>query len=112
MKIEIDDMDMDQIMGPALLEAIEMTYDEIVGLQSQDLESYQQEDLDYDLQLLPALKTVYKYYNVQSEYYKLDEYDITDLDLNKQLEEANLNEQLEGAAYVLIRRSQKEEVDA
>jgi len=81
LKIEVE---VDQILGPALLEAIEMTYDAINELREQEvLENYQMSDLDYNLQLLPALKTVYKYYNVHSEYYKLDEYDILDVDLEE-----------------------------
>ena len=81
MKIEVE---VDQVMGPALLEAMEMTYDAIVELREQEvLENYQMSDLEYNLQLLPALKTVYKYYSVHTEHYKLNEYDILDIDLNK-----------------------------
>lgn len=84
MKIDIDT---DIVMGPALLEAIEMTYNEIVKLKRLDhIELYQTEDLDYNLQLLPALKIVYKYYNVHSEYHKLDDFDILDVNFDEEVD--------------------------
>ena len=74
-------------MGPALLEAIEMTYNDIVILRRRDhIESYQMEDLDYNLQLLPALKTVYKYYSVHTDHYKLDDYDILNINFDEEVD--------------------------
>ncbi len=84
MKIDISP---DKIMGPVLLEAIEMTYDGIVELRRLDhIESYQMEDLDYNLRLLPALKTVYKYYTVHIDHYKLDEFDTLDINFDEEVD--------------------------
>lgn len=84
MKIEVE---VDQVMGPALLEAIEMAYEAIAELREQEvLENYQMADLDYNLQLLPALKTVYKYYSLHTEHYKLNEYDILDIDFDDEVD--------------------------
>ena len=95
MKIDIDpnqlemkiDIDPDQFMGQTLLEAIELTYNDIVKLRRLDhIESYQMEDLDYNLQLLPALKTVYKYYTVHIDHYKLDEFDTLDINFDEEVD--------------------------
>lgn len=84
MKIEID---IDDVIGPTLLDAIEMTYTNITDLKEQEeLQDYQVEDLEYNLILMPALKTVYKYYSVHTEYYKLDEYDILDINLDDEVD--------------------------
>ena len=79
MYIEIEE---EQIVPHIMLDDICLTINNIDGLRSDEreyLEEYKWQDLQYDLKLLQALKTVYKYYTLHSEWERLDDY-IPELD--------------------------------
>ena len=74
------DIDIDDIMPQILLETIGNVYSDITALKEQEvLETYQVDDLNYDLKLFFALKEVYRYFSIPGEWSKVDIYDIIDL---------------------------------
>lgn len=76
MKIDID-IDIDDIMPQILLETIGNVYTDIIQLKEREiLETYQEDDLEYDLKLLHALKVVYRHFSTSDEWSKVHEYDL------------------------------------
>lgn len=79
MLIEIEE---EQIVPHIMLTDIHQVIDNIDQLRSEDLEyleEYKWQDLQYDLNLLQALKTVYRYYTIVPKWDELENY-IPELD--------------------------------
>ena len=62
---------------PELREQIQMILDEIEYFKNEEyLPEHKWEDLKYDLALLPALRTVLKYYSIPSQWSEVDDMQI------------------------------------
>ena len=74
MLVEIDAVD--AIPGE-MIEQMQMTIEFIEEFKDKEyLESYQVEDLEYDLALLPALRSVAKHYSIHTDFPAIDEYQV------------------------------------
>jgi len=82
MHIEISDEMETRIIAKSLYESVEMMYDDIVHLSSRnadggpDLADYEMEDLRNHLTTIEGLKEAFKYYTLQSEWSKLERFDL------------------------------------
>ena len=74
MKIEIEE---EQIVPQIMLEDLGYALSSIEDFkQLEMLEEYQWRDLEYDLNLLRSLKTVYRHYTIHSDWANLDNYTV------------------------------------
>ena len=82
MKIEITEEIENEIIRQSLLESIGYMYDEITTLAQlgSEAEDYECEDLENHIRDLEAMKVVYRYYSVTSDWANLYDYTLTTVD--------------------------------
>ena len=75
MKVKISNEQKDEILVKSLLESIDITFESIQDLMGKGhLESYQMQDLVYDIEYLKAAKLVYKHFTLDTS--ELDKYEL------------------------------------